>query len=594
MRRVYNRMGFALLAFSSSLLSGGVSQGKELEHMKGAKKEATALGKKGNKQLVGILEDLFQKKGKLISQDDLLPQSERGKCFDGEEAIARMDAHALTPFERELEKTLQEASKKESFEGTETFFSGAATAIKEPELQLGIASYDFQEIPSETTTETCEEEGSFESFTDQIRTIRVTPEKKQTKITCRGHKTDKEFFWKGDAESQQTKWIKELSKESNLKPDHQVYIDRGGIFKDYRVVKQWTHKEGITCSSFDTEEIIVQQRKEEDIWEGEHPETLTYFEENPKCRLVFTTPLGGPKSQMISGKNVFREFWKRRLFFSCSGAENPKCQAIRKEGGMILSKECKKKGPHGECELWEKRYKLGGQASHTKRTAYFKEEPIWGIGEFEERGELSSDFGDALSKLAAISDLKGNTDMKNQDVLKAGVFRGDSHKCTKSFAQDLLYDCCGDLAGFATDLGIAGCSSSEKELYRKRKDGKCHYIGMRSHKMGLEKEKVYCCFPTQLARIIQEEGRSQLDLEWGDEESPKCQGLTLEEIQRLNFDAMDFSDFILEMHQKIDQETLSKKLQTHVQKFTQTKGESATHPLIQQEQAKLLKGESHE
>lgn len=593
MRLVSKVAFFVFLPLVSYLLAMEVPQEKEVDSMKAAKKEAKRLGKESNRKLVSILEDLFENKSALVSQDDLLPQNEKGKRFDIESAEARMDTHVLSPFERELEKTVQEASKKQQFEGTETFFSGATAILKDPESQMGIESYEVREVPSREVFEACIEEGSFESFADQKRTIRVIPEKKQTEVTCLGHQKEKEFFWESDAEAQEKEWKDTLSKDTSLKSYH-VCIDKGGIFKDYRVKKKWTHQDGVSCSSSETHEKILQERKEEDIWEAESLEVLSYLEESPKCRLIFSTPLDGPNSQIIAGKSVSRDFWRRRLFFSCSGEENPKCQAIRKQGGMIVSKECIKKAPHGECELWEKKYKTGGQTSFIKRDVYFKEDSIWGIGEFEEAAELSSDFGDAVSKLAAISDLKGNTEIENKDILKAGVFRGDSLKCTKSFAKDLLYDCCGDLAGFATDIGLAGCSSAEKDLYQKRKDGKCHYIGTRSTKMGLEKEKVYCCFPTKLARIIQEEGRAQLHLEWGDEESPKCQGLSLEEIKQLNFDAMDFSDFILEMHQKIDQETLRKKLQNHVQKFSQTSGESATRPLIQKEQEKLLEGGSYE
>lgn len=592
--RLVSKVAFCLfITLFSYLLSKEASQGQEMDSMKGAKNEAKRLGKESNKQLVSILEGLFENKNALISQDDLLPQNEKGKHFDGEEAIRRMDTHVLTPFERELEKTVQEASKKEQFEGTEIFFSGATTVLKDPESQIEMEAYEVKEIPAKEVFETCIERGSFESFVDQQRTIRVIPEKKQTEITCLGHKKEKEYFWESDAKAQEKEWKNIFLKDTSLKSYH-VYIDGGGIFKKYWVIKKWTHQNGISCSSSETHEKVLQERKEEDIWTADDPEVLSYLEKGPKCRLIFSTPIDGPSSQVIAGKRVSREFWRRRLFFSCSGEESPRCRTIREQGGMIVSKECLKKAPHGECELWEKKYRIGGHTPFLKRNAHFKEDPIWGIGEFEEAAELSNDFGDAVSKLAAISDFKGNTEIKNKDILKAGVFRGDPLKCTRSFAQNLLYDCCEDLAGFATNIGLAGCSSEEKDLYQKRKDGKCHYIGTRSTKMGLEREKVYCCFPTKLARIIQEEGRNQLHLGWGDEECPKCQGLSLKEIQQLNFDAMDFSDFILEMHQKIDQETLRKKLQNHVQKFSQTSGESATKPLIQKEQEKLLKGGTYE
>lgn len=581
------------LFFFSYLLAHEVPMGKEMGIMKETKKEAKRLGSESNQHLISILKDLFENKSALLSQDDLLQQTKKGKQFDIEEAVTRMDTHLLTPFEIELERTVQQTAKKEQFEGTESFFSGAITVLKDPESQIGIEHYEVSEIPSEEISETCIEGGGFENFVDQKRTILITPEQKTMEAICLGHQKTKEFFWKNDARIQEKEWEKVLSKDRSLKSYH-VSIDRGGLFKDYRVVRKWVHQNGVFCSSHETTERLLQKRKEEDIWKADDPEMLRYLEENPQCFLIFSNPLDGPNIQIINGENIFRNFWKRRLFFSCSWAENPTCRKLREQGGMITSRKCIRTAPRGACEMWEKTYIMGGHASFIKREASFKKDSIWGIGEFEEAAEISGDFGDAISKLAAVSDFRGNTEVINKDILKAKVFKGDPIKCTKSFAKNLLYDCCGDLAGLATDIGLAGCSSEEKHLYKKRKDGKCHYIGMRSTKMGLEKEKVYCCFPTKLARIIQEEGRIQLDLDWGDGECPNCEGFSLEEIKQLNFDTMDFSDFILEMHQKIDQDTLRNKLQNHVQKFSQNSGESTTRSLVQKEQEKLLREGAYE
>ena len=257
MRLVSKVAFFVFMSLVSYLLAMEVPQGKEVDSMKAAKKEAKHLGKESNKKLVSILEDLFGNKSALVSQDDLLPQNEKGKRFDTESAEARMDTHVLAPFERELEKTVQEASKKQQFEGTETFFSGATTVLKDPESQIGIESYEVREVPSREVFEACIEEGSFESFADQKRTIRVIPEKKQTEVTCLGHQKEKEFFWKSDAEAQEKEWKDALSKDTSLKSYH-VCIDRRGIFKDYRVKKKWTHQDGVSCSSSELVAIAIE------------------------------------------------------------------------------------------------------------------------------------------------------------------------------------------------------------------------------------------------------------------------------------------------------------------------------------------------
>lgn len=54
----------------------------------------------------------------------------------------------------------------------------------------------------------------------------------------------------------------------------------------------------------------------------------------------------------------------------------------------------------------------------------------------------------------------------------------------------------------------------------------------------------YCQFDSKLARIVQEQGRrDQLGVGFGSGSSPNCRGITVDELQRLDFGVMNFSDF---------------------------------------------------
>ena len=54
----------------------------------------------------------------------------------------------------------------------------------------------------------------------------------------------------------------------------------------------------------------------------------------------------------------------------------------------------------------------------------------------------------------------------------------------------------------------------------------------------------FCCFNSLLSRIINQQGRPQLGKDWGfDPRTPDCSGFTVTELQRLDFGAMDFSEF---------------------------------------------------
>ena len=91
--------------------------------------------------------------------------------------------------------------------------------------------------------------------------------------------------------------------------------------------------------------------------------------------------------------------------------------------------------------------------------------------------------------------------------------------------------------------GLAGCSASERELARERHDGNTHYLGKRCAKktffgVCIRREKVWCTFGSKLGRILQEQGRGQLGRGWSD-----CRGLTVAEIERIDFDRLDLSEF---------------------------------------------------
>lgn len=81
----------------------------------------------------------------------------------------------------------------------------------------------------------------------------------------------------------------------------------------------------------------------------------------------------------------------------------------------------------------------------------------------------------------------------------------------------------------------------------------------------------YCCFNSQLARIIQEQGRLQLqsfapDGNWGTETSPNCIGLTPDQFQMLDFSKIDLSEYFEELSASISDEVKS-NMETNVTNY---------------------------
>ncbi len=52
-----------------------------------------------------------------------------------------------------------------------------------------------------------------------------------------------------------------------------------------------------------------------------------------------------------------------------------------------------------------------------------------------------------------------------------------------------------------------------------------------------------CCFNSVLARIVNEQGRMQVGKGWGGAQSPDCSGFSVAQLQRLDFAAMDLTEF---------------------------------------------------
>ncbi|SEJ58302.1 Type-1V conjugative transfer system mating pair stabilisation [Azotobacter beijerinckii] len=92
------------------------------------------------------------------------------------------------------------------------------------------------------------------------------------------------------------------------------------------------------------------------------------------------------------------------------------------------------------------------------------------------------------------------------------------------------------------------CEKKEFELGAKKETRQCSYVGSycASKVLGtcVEKREAYCCFSSVVGRIIQEQGRPQLGLDFGDPERPVCDALTVEQLGRIDWSRIDLSEWI--------------------------------------------------
>ncbi|WP_187648755.1 conjugal transfer protein TraN [Nitrosophilus labii] len=130
------------------------------------------------------------------------------------------------------------------------------------------------------------------------------------------------------------------------------------------------------------------------------------------------------------------------------------------------------------------------------------------------------------------------------------IFNGYDNRCR---SEDIFFGlagggCCDKDKVF---FGLIQCKDEEMKLAKLRNEDRCHYIGEYCSKevelgfteICVQHKQTYCCFNSKLARIINEQGRTQINKNWGEPKNPNCKGFTPEEFQKLDFSKIDMSEF---------------------------------------------------
>lgn len=161
----------------------------------------------------------------------------------------------------------------------------------------------------------------------------------------------------------------------------------------------------------------------------------------------------------------------------------------------------------------------------------------------QQKGTQGNDFGHAVSVLAAVA--AAGKDVAALNGVDVRAFTGKGQSCRKAFAG--FSDCCKD-SGWGNSVGLAHCDSEEKALGKAKENKLTVSVGEYCSKkvlgVCLQKKRSYCQFDSKLAQIVQQQGRAwQLGIGFGGAKSPDCRGITVDELQRINFDRLDFANF---------------------------------------------------
>ena len=148
--------------------------------------------------------------------------------------------------------------------------------------------------------------------------------------------------------------------------------------------------------------------------------------------------------------------------------------------------------------------------------------------------QSNTGFVNATTRLNMAVELGGEEfDRENLEF-----FKGTRRRCHIHFGG--LANCCKN-SGLL--VGLANCSASERELAEERNAGNTHYLGKYCSKrtffgICIRRSRAWCVFGSKLGRILQQQGRAQLGIRWGN-----CRGLTVVEIEGIDFARLDLSEF---------------------------------------------------
>jgi conjugal transfer mating pair stabilization protein TraN len=286
-------------------------------------------------------------------------------------------------------------------------------------------------------------------------------------------------------------------------------------------------------------------------------------EKNNSCEFAEEVCIEGPEVRNINGKEIKKDCWKWEKKYVCRKASLnsfiDECSEFKQDKNCKeIARECLYKNQKSnECEHYEVEYNCTNKEI-VKRECIKNKFCIGDICKEKQRSS-HNDFGKSISYLNILagmksSDLEGckcpnskETCTPNEiDTRSCKFFSGNNYVCRCHTGE---LNCCGD-RGFLR--GIFKCNQSEKDLIPKRQSGLCHHVGSwRGKKLEFYKKwQSHCCFKSKIAKIIQVQGRAQLHIEWGDRKNPDCKALTLDEIKRIDFSKIDFSEAFSEFEVK--------------------------------------------
>ena len=261
----------------------------------------------------------------------------------------------------------------------------------------------------------------------------------------------------------------------------------------------------------------------------------------------------------IEGLTVHRDCWEWQYTKQCNYPSKNDCRLYEHcyaagDRGCLLQDSlgnCVNMKREFSCKAWnvvnkkDQTARMGFEDKPGKDGLICKGIPCIDGNCVDKRYSTNGEMMDSLSKLHATAHMKPDKEGN------FNLFQGSGMHCSKK-PLDYTNCCKMNGKGWGANLG-AKCNKDERTLSEMRGKNLCVYAGKDvTKKAGITVviKHRYCCFGNMLDKVIQVEGRKQLGKNFGSGKRPDCSGLSLEEIKRINWSQVDFSEFINELKVK--------------------------------------------
>lgn len=253
------------------------------------------------------------------------------------------------------------------------------------------------------------------------------------------------------------------------------------------------------------------------------------------CRIKDKICTSPNETRVIDGLALTRDCWEERLTYACSYSKADNCESQKSKGCLQVGSSCNQY-QDGICVEYKQNYSCNDTVCKPSMPCIKKVFCADGTCS-PKTEELGDDFADNISKLGALGAAASDFQKTQSEI-----FKGHIKQC-KAIPLDFI-DCCSS-KGWGKALSLSRCSQEDKDLGHAKQEYLDHYLGTFCSKRELgicvEKKRTYCVFDSKMARILQEARLKQKgDGILGSAKDPKCGGMSIEDLQGIDFKKVEF------------------------------------------------------